>query len=95
MYVHISINEYSLLYLSGAYSPFFLSSPQPCSEEEIENVAYAGRQLNSTCATVQFFKMAVLCNLNQQQQLNALMSRCYDSVEVAYVYNKCTPLSKF
>ena len=60
----------------------------------MESVSYTGRQLNSTCAAVHFFNMAVLCQLEQKEVLVSSMSKCYDSVEVAYAYNEEAPLGK-
>ena len=61
---------------------------QPYSLEEMDGVAYTGRQLNSTSAAVQLFNMAVICKMVQVQMVITYMQECFDVVEVAYWYNK-------
>ena len=66
-----------------------LNKSQDCTQDEMESVAYTGRQLKSTSASIQ---LAVHCKLEQTKMLVKSMNKCYDSVEVIYAYNKATPL---
>ena len=73
---------------NGVNSNACLNKPQDCTQDEMESVAYTGRQLNSTCASIQLFNMAVHCKLEQTEMLVKSMYKCYDTVEMAYAYNE-------
>jgi len=56
--------------------------------EELEEIAYTSRQLNSTSTSLQLFNLVVLCSLQQVESVKCAMLKCFDSVEVAYAYDK-------
>ena len=72
-----------------------LQFKQPYSQEEMDAVAYTGRQLNSTSAAVQLFNMVIICKLVQVQMVVTSMQKCFDLVEVAYWYNKAEKYGRY
>lgn len=68
---------------------------QTCTLEELEEVGFTSRQLNSLSTSIHLFTMVVLCDIDQQQQVSkALLKSEYDSVELAYAYDRKLLLSK-
>ena len=65
-----------------------MSCVQDCSVEELEGITYTSRQLNSTSSSLQLFNLVVLCSLQQVESVKCAMLKCFDSVEVAYAYDK-------
>lgn len=50
--------------------------------------AYTSRQLNSSNTSLSFFTLVVLCSLDQMDLVKTALLKCFDSVEIAYAYNK-------
>ena len=55
-----------------------------------ETIAYTCRQINSCCATLQFFNLVVKCSLEQVEAVKVALMKCFDRVEMVYCYNKST-----
>lgn len=61
---------------------------QDCDSDIYEKIAYTSRQLNSSSTALPFFNLVVLCDLQQVEPLKVAILKCFDSMEVAYAYDK-------
>ena len=59
----------------------------------MEGIAYTSRQLNSTSTSLQLFNLVVFCSLQQVELVKSALLKCFDSVEVAYAYDKTAETS--
>ena len=61
---------------------------QDCDISAMEKLAYTCRQLNSCSTALQSFNLVVQCSLDQTEEENVALLKCFDQIEVAYAYNK-------
>ena len=67
---------------------FAFVSTQESTLQDAEEMVYTSRQLNSLSTSVLCFNLVVFCNTSQIYEVKNIVSKCFDSAEIAYCYKE-------